>query len=350
MDSLTPLLMNFLEEKARPHVQSKVTEEIDETKVDLKQDLPGTIMENVQGEDSNPLVAQVVAAMGDKFLERVKKVTDVTVETASEGMDLLLTNGVMNIARGIIAKTSDEEGGDKGGFNFDFLKQGRDGMVKATMAASAPVIKQVRMMVGAIIVYPANTSYFDFAFSTVISAHFPAAIGGSIQEMIDEHGGSNGALGMAAGFMAKFMGGDGPGDATVAGGGTTKDIEDVGGHTGGIQRMLQNLLAPKILLMIQPYLQRFEAKMTTSLESELRTKVFSPDYIKQTVMEMLTGGDDDDGKGGSGGSGFGDLLGAFLHKNDRDEGGHSGGQGGSDDDPMKAIGNLASKFFSSREG
>ncbi|KAG0322102.1 hypothetical protein BGZ99_003523 [Dissophora globulifera] len=370
MESLTPLLVNFLEEHARPHVQTKVTEEIDETKVDLKQDLPGTIMENVQGEDSNPLVAQVVAAMGDKFLERVKRVTDVTVETASEGMDLLLTNGVMNIARGIIVKSSEEEGGDKGGFNFDFLKQGRDGMVKATMAASAPVIKQVSDNIGRKIRQVTHLGLKNpphqhsvggdgNSHDSVIAirdddeaivAHFPAAIGGSIQEMIDEHGGSNGALGMAAGFMAKFMGGDGPGEVTVAGGGTTKDVEDVGGHTGGIQRMLQNLLAPKILLMIQPYLQRFEAKMTTSLETELRSKVFSPDYIKQTVMEMLTGGDDDDGKGGSGGSGFGNLIGAFLHKNDRDEGGHSGGQGGSDDDPMKAIGNLASKFFSSREG
>jgi len=97
------------------------------------------------------------------------------------------------------------------------------------------------------------------------SAHFPAQIGSSIQEMIDQNGGANGMLGMAAGLMAKFMGGggdgsrDGPGERTVAAGGTEHDAEI--GHAGAIQQMIQKLLAPKILLLIQPYLQKFEAKM-----------------------------------------------------------------------------------------
>lgn len=62
------------------------------------------------------------------------------------------------------------------------------------------------------------------------------------------------------------MGGDdGPGEVTVQGGGTDKDIEETGGHKGKIQVMLQKILAPKVLLMIQPYLQRFEEKMVRLL-------------------------------------------------------------------------------------
>ncbi|KAG0366800.1 hypothetical protein BGZ54_004854 [Gamsiella multidivaricata] len=159
--------------------------------------------------------------------------------------------------------------------------------------------------------------------------------------MIDEHGGMGGALGLAAGLLTKFMGDDGPGEVAVEGGGSDRDVEAVGGHTGSIQRMLQKFLAPKILLMIQPYLQRFEAKMSTSLEGELRNKVFSVDYIKSKVMSMLTGGGDGEG----GGSGFSNILGAFLNKgHNGSEGGKSGGQG----DPMDMIGNLASQFFKNR--
>ncbi|KAI1319428.1 hypothetical protein EDD11_004005 [Mortierella claussenii] len=326
MEQLTPLLMSFLEEHARPHVQEKVTEELDETKVDLKRDMPDTIMEQIKGTEANPVVSQLVSAMGDKLIERIKYVTEVTIETASEGMDLLLTNGVMNIARGVLTKTTEEEGGS--GFNFDFLSTGKEGMIMATMAASAPVIKQVSDNMG-----------------RKISAHFPAAIGGSIQEMIDEHGGASGPLGLAAGLIAKFIGDDGPGEVTVADGGTTADIKEIGGHTGGIQRMLQKILAPKILLLIQPYLQKFEAKMTSSLEGELRGKVFSVDYIKTTVLSMLTGS----GEGGQ--SGLGGILGVFLggHGNKSDNGGEGKSHGGGNSDLLETFGGLASQFLKNRE-
>ncbi|KAF8925928.1 hypothetical protein EDD21DRAFT_393005 [Dissophora ornata] len=331
MDKLTPLIMKFLDEHARPHVQTKVTEEISETKVELKQDLPGTIMEHIQGPESHPMVAEIAASMGDKLLERVKRITEITVETASEGMDLLLTDGVMNIARGAISKATDEEGSG-GGFNFDFLKQGKEGMVSTTMIASAPVIKQVSDNMG-----------------RKISAHIPTAIGDSIQELIDEHGGSSGALGMAAGLMAKFLNKDGPSEVAVASSRDARDGTEAEGHTGSaIQQMLHKILGPKILILIQPYLEKFEAKMTRSLEGELRTKVFSPDYIKQTVMNMLTGAGGD-GEGG-GHSGLGGILGAFLQsKGGHSQNGEDGGQGGKEDDPMKAIGNLASQFFKNRE-
>ncbi|KAF9114921.1 hypothetical protein BGX27_009468 [Mortierella sp. AM989] len=344
MDALAPILMKFLEEHARPHVQEKVTEELDETKVDLKRDLPGTIFDQIQSADSNPVVAQVAESMGDKLIDRIKSVTAVTVETASEGMDILLTNGVMNIARGILMKQTEEEG--KGGFNMDFLNSGKEGMVQTAMAASAPVIKQVSGNIG-----------------NKISAHIPASIAGAIQEIIDEHGGASGALGLAAGLVAKFMGGDdddGPGEETVAGGGTERDIEKVGGHTGAIQRLLQKILAPKILLWIQPYMQKFEEKMTSSLEGELRGKVFSVEYIKSTAFAMLTGGMG--ALGGEGGGGIGGLIGSFFGGGDDDDDddnrkSSSGGGGGNkkddDDDgevnPMDLVGNLASQFLKSRE-
>jgi hypothetical protein len=143
MDQLTPLLINFLEEHARPHVKDKVTEELDETKVDLKKDLPHTIMEYIQGSESNAIVAQIVSAMGDDFINRIKYVTDATIETASEGMDLLLTNGVMNIAKKVLTRATSDEEESGGGFDLDFLKSGKEGMVTTTMAASTPVIKQV---------------------------------------------------------------------------------------------------------------------------------------------------------------------------------------------------------------
>jgi len=141
MDSLTPLLMNFLEEHARPHIQDKVSEELTETKGELKTEMPDMIKEHITGPESNPLVAQIVSSMGDDFMERVRQITEVTIETASEGMDLLLTNGVMNIAKGVLTKKNEEEG--SGGFNMDFLKSGKEGMIETTMAASTPVIKQV---------------------------------------------------------------------------------------------------------------------------------------------------------------------------------------------------------------
>ncbi|KAF9550837.1 hypothetical protein EC957_011384 [Mortierella hygrophila] len=332
MDALTPILLNFLEEHARPHVQEKVSEELDETKVDLKKDLPDTMMDFIKGEDGIPMIANIISNLGDDFMEKIRRVTDSTIETASEGMDLLLTNGVMNISKDVLTSNTDGKGAS--GFNFDFLKTGKEGMVMTTMAASAPVIKQVSDNMG-----------------RKISAHFPAQIGGTIQEMIDEHGGSDGLFGKAAGFLANFLisDKDGPGEHTVAGGGTDRDVEAAGGHTGKIQQMLQKFLAPKVLLMIQPYLQRFEAKMTRSLETELRGKVFNMEYIKSTALTAITGMG-----GAAGGIGgiLGSLLGGGKNRDDDDDNDGNGGNNGrrrDDDDPMKALTNLAGQFLKSRE-
>ncbi|KAF9961309.1 hypothetical protein BGZ72_004230 [Mortierella alpina] len=327
MEQLLPMLMNYMEEHCRPLVQEKVSEELDETKGDLKQDLPHTIMDYITGDEANPMVAKIVTAMGDDFLERIKSVTESTIEMASDGMDLLLTDGVMGIAKKVITKTTEEDDGSGGGFNMDFLQSGKEGMVTTTMAASAPMIKQASDNMG-----------------TKISAHFPAAVGGAVQEFIDEHGGDNGFLGTAAGFIGKFMGGDdGPGEVTVEGGGTDKDIEETGGHKGKIQVMLQRILAPKVMLMIQPYLQRFEEKMTRTLDSELRNKVFSIDYIKTKVLTMLTGGGGD----GEGGGTLGVMLGALMGGGKGKDGDDGDGDDGSD--PMALLGGLASKFLKGRE-
>ncbi|KAG0216519.1 hypothetical protein BGX28_000033 [Mortierella sp. GBA30] len=332
MDQLAPLLINYIEEHARPLVQDKVTEELDETKVDLKQDLPHTIMAYITGDEANPMVAQIIKSMGEDFIDRVKSVTESTIDVASEGMDLLLTDGVMGIAKKVITKaTADDENGG-GGFDLDFLKTGKEGMVTTTMAASAPVIKQASDNMG-----------------NKMSARIPAAIGGAIQEIIDEHGGDSGLLGKAAGLVGKWLGGSDGGhiEAVVEGGGSDRDIEETGGHKGKIQEMLQKILAPKVLLLVQPYLQRFETKMNRSLESELRNKVFSIDYIKSKALSMLTGG------GGNGeGNGFGNILGAILNKGshqnsqNNDE---SGGGGSGRGDAINLLGNLATQFLKNRE-
>ncbi|KAF9146524.1 hypothetical protein BGX30_014589 [Mortierella sp. GBA39] len=334
MDALTPILLNFLEEHARPHVQEKVSEELDETKVDLKKDLPDTLMDYIKGDDGIPMIANIISNLGDDFMEKIRRVTDSTIETASEGMDLLLTNGVMNISKDVL--TSNTDGNGSSGFNFDFLKTGKEGMVMTTMAASAPVIKQVSDNMG-----------------RKISAHFPAQIGGTIQEMIDEHGGSDGLFGKAAGFLANFLisDDDGPGEHTVAGGGTDRDVEAAGGHTGKVQQMLQKFLAPKVLLMIQPYLQRFEAKMTRSLETELRGKVFNMEYIKATALTAITGM----GALGGAAGGFGGILGSLLGGKNRgdDDDDNNGGRRNDNDnnggDTMSALTNLAGQFLKSRE-
>lgn len=146
MDALTPILLNFLEEHARPHVQEKVSEELDETKVDLKKDMPDTIMDYIKSDEGIPMIANLLANLGDDFMEKIRAVTDTTIETASEGMDLLLTNGVMNISKDVL--TSNTDGKGSSGFNFDFLKGGKEGMVMTTMAASAPIIKQVSSNMG----------------------------------------------------------------------------------------------------------------------------------------------------------------------------------------------------------
>ncbi|KAG0020570.1 hypothetical protein BGZ81_009285 [Podila clonocystis] len=318
MEQLTPLLFNYLEENARPHVQERVGEEIDDTKVNLKRDLPGTIMDYIKGvgehaEQSNPFIAQIANHLGDDFIETVRSITETTVEIASEGMDLLLTNGVMNVAKGVIGKTTDEESGNSSGFNFDFLQSGKEGMVSTTMVLSSPVIKQVSANI-----------------TKKIAAHIPAKVGGSVQEWIDQHGGSGSLLGKAAGFVAGFLNDDDDDEKTVAQGGTERDIQETGGHAGKIQMAIQKYLGPKVLSMILPYMQRFEEKMHGSLEGELRGKVFSVDYIKSKVLGMLTGG-------GDGASPFGALLGAFMGKAGSGGGGDDDDEGGSGGGGMKTL-------------
>ncbi|KAF9165014.1 hypothetical protein DFQ26_000736 [Actinomortierella ambigua] len=340
MDQLLPVLMNFLEEKARPHVQGKVTEEVDEAKVDMKDSLPDQALDFIKGvgeageESGNALIAMIVDRIGgDSLKERIKSVTNLTVDTAAEGMDILLTNGIMNVAKGVMTKTVAEDGEASGGFNFDFLKSGKEGMIDTTMVLSQPVIKQVSGNIG-----------------RKISSHLPAAIGGSIQEMIDSTGGSFSPIGMAAKLFMKVAGvGDDDDDeksGATTRGGDEDDAKKEGGHLGPIQRALQKLLAPKIMEFIGPYMENFESKMNTSLEGELRNKVFNIDYIKQTALSMLTGASE--GAGGLGG-----LLSAFMGASgggrkggDDDEEGGGGGAGGGD--ALNLIGNLAQNFLKNR--
>ncbi|KAF9438471.1 hypothetical protein BGZ76_007590 [Entomortierella beljakovae] len=338
MDKLVPLLMDVIEKHARPHVQEQVTEQLESTRGDLKQDLPTTITKYLSGDDgnggSNPLIAKIMSKLGPDFTRRLTSVTNTTVDTASEGMDILLTNGVINIAKKVLTKQVEGAEGDSrevGGFNFEAIKSGKEGMINNTMSASAPVIKQVSDNIG-----------------NKISSSFPAAIGGAIQEMIDENGGESGLMGMASGLMTKLMnhGSGQGGDVAVKGGGETSDIRATGGHTGSIQQLFQKLLAPKILLILQPYLQKFEAQMTGTLEKELRTKVFSSEYIKQTVMGLITGAG---GKGGSGSSALiGGVLGALGGKSSKE--GKEGKEGGSSAQAMEALGSLASSFLKKKGG
>ncbi|KAG0358366.1 hypothetical protein BG005_002441 [Podila minutissima] len=318
MDKLTPLLMNFIEQSARPPVQAKVSEQLNSTTTDLKSSLPTTVMNYLTGssEDGsgNAVLSQLVNSLGPSFTNALSSVTGSTIDTASDGMDTLLTNGILNIAKGVLTKSAGQEGEQGGGFNFDFLSQGKEGMVNATLAASAPVIKQVSDNMGA-----------------KISNHFPQEIGQALQQLVDQKGGSGGAMGMAAGLMSQFLGGGGGGERAQGGEG--------GG--GSIQQMLQNFLGPKILQLIQPYLQKFEAQMTASLENELRTKVFSPDFIKSTVMGMLSGGSGGEGGGGGGGGAIGGLMNAFMKNSGNGQGGGGGGQA----EALNALGNFASSFL-----
>lgn len=243
MDKLTPLLMNFIDQAARPPVQAKVTEQLDTTKSDLKSSLPSTVMNYLTGADgnggSNAMLSQLISSLGPNFSNKLSSVTNSTVDTASEGMDLLLTNGVLNIAKGVLTKSAGQEGQQGGGgFNFDFLSQGKEGMVATTLAASAPVIKQVSENMG-----------------KKLSTHFPQEIGQALQKMVDQNGGAGGAMGMAAGLMSQFLGGH-----SNNGGGGDRAQGD-GTEGGPIQQMLQSFLGPKILTLIQPYLQKFEAQM-----------------------------------------------------------------------------------------
>ncbi|KAG0029170.1 hypothetical protein BGZ81_004062 [Podila clonocystis] len=324
MDRLAPLLMNFIEQSARPPVQARVTEQLTSTKIDLKSSLPSTVMNYLtgassEGNSSNAMISQLVTSLGPSFTNTLSSVTSTAVDTASEGMDTLLTNGILNIAKGVLTSSASEED-QQGGFNFDFLSQGKEGMVTTTLAASAPVIKQVSENMG-----------------TKLSAHFPQAIGQALQQLVDKNGGSGGAMGMAAGLMSQFLGGGGNSGANGE--------RAQGGESGGaIQQMLQNFLGPKILQLIQPYLQQFEAQMTASLENELRTKVFSPDFIKSTVIGMLTGGSGGAGGGGGGGGAggaIGGLMNTFLKNGSNGQGGGGGGKA----EALNTLGNFASSFL-----
>ncbi|KAG0348279.1 hypothetical protein BG004_005507 [Podila humilis] len=363
MNQLTPLLFNYLEENARPHVQEKVDEEINETKVDLKRDLPDTILDYIRGvgegaQDANAFIVSIAQHLGDDFADEVRSLTQATVDVASEGMDLLLTNGVMTVAKGAISKCTEEEGAEgSGGLNFEFLQSGKESMIATTMALSAPYIKQVSENI-----------------SRKISDHIPTKVGGSVQAWIDEHGGSSGLLGKAAGFVAGFLNDDDDDEEEVKvvsrSMTSNKDIEERGGKTGKIQRAIQKYLGPKVLSMIAPYMKRFEEKMTSSLHGELTGKVFSIEYIKSKVISMVTGGagplggilgalmgggamaslaggsrgddDEDDEEGGGGGGGakaaiFGAIMGQVTgagkqrggdDDDEEDEDDEEGGSGG----------------------
>lgn len=256
MDKLAPLLMNFIDQAARPPVQAKVTEQLDSTKSDLKSSLPTTVMNYLTGADgnggSNALLSQLVSSLGPNFANKLSSVTNSTVDTASDGMDLLLTNGVLNIAKGVLTKSAGEEGQQGGGFNFDFLSQGKEGMVATTLAASAPVIKQVSENMG-----------------KKLSTHFPQEIGQALQKMVDQNGGAGGAMGMAAGLMSQFLGGHGNNNNN-SGSGDRAQGDGTGG--GPIQQMLQSFLGPKILTLIQPYLQKFEAQMVRRRQGKKTNK------------------------------------------------------------------------------
>lgn len=264
MDKLTPLLMNFIEQSARPPVQAKVSEQLNSTTTDLKSSLPTTVMNYLTGssEDGsgNAVLSQLVNSLGPSFTNALSSVTGSTIDTASDGMDTLLTNGILNIAKGVLTKSAGQEGEQGGGFNFDFLSQGKEGMVNATLAASAPVIKQVSDNMGA-----------------KISNHFPQEIGQALQQLVDQKGGSGGAMGMAAGLMSQFLGGGGGGERAQGGEG--------GG--GSIQQMLQNFLGPKILQLIQPYLQKFEAQMVRKKKWFSHKQIFFSLDVHQSGLTMF---------------------------------------------------------------
>ncbi|KAK3815361.1 MAG: hypothetical protein J3Q66DRAFT_344462 [Benniella sp.] len=344
---LSPLLMQFLEEHGTPVVQEKVTEEVDETKVELKQDLPGQVQQYADSDDAHPMVKQANSVMGDKFSEHVKSLTTHTVDVASEGMDTILTGGVMNIAKDIVAKVTE----GKSMAELEVMKHDKENMIKHTMAAAVPIIKQVAKNLG-----------------SKISEHLPASIGGRIQEWIDDHGGDHGVIGFAAGLMGKIMGGDDDddddGDTPEVRAQKKAALEKAGVRTGKMQRIVTSILGPKIADYIIPHIQKFEEKMHNSLEGELRNKLFSIDYIKSKALSMIAasggilgtlagalggkiaGGGDDDDDDKSGGGGGGDalqgVLGAFLNK---------GGDGDGDGDglDMKGVLGMASKFLNKED-
>lgn len=273
MDKIAPLFTSFLDQQARPQVQAKVTEQLNSTKGDLKHDLPTTILNYLSGKDgnegasSNPMVSQLVSTLGPNLLKSITSVTDSTVDTASEGMDTLLTNGIMNIAKSVLTQSATNANGgpaETGGINFDFLRSGKEGMVSTTMAASEPVIKQV-----------------SENMSAKLSSAIPGAIGNTLQSMMGQQaggsggpGGSGGALGMAAGLMSTLMhhgNGTAPTDSAATAGGAAAPnagaapdaggAAPVAGGNGPIQQLCQNMLGPKIALLLKPYLAKFETQM-----------------------------------------------------------------------------------------
>ncbi|KAF9146409.1 hypothetical protein BGX30_000755 [Mortierella sp. GBA39] len=327
MDKVTPLLMSFLDQKARPQIQGKVTEQLNTTKGDLKNDLPNTILNYLSGKDShdgaggNPMISQLVSALGPNLLKSVSSVTNSTVDTASEGMDTLLTNGIMNIAKSVLTqKATNADGGpaETGGINFDFLKSGKEGMINTTMSASEPVIKQV-----------------SENMSAKLSSAIPGAIGNALQSMMSQHAGAGGAMGMAAGLMSSFMNH----------GNTTNPVNPangaapVAGGNGPIQQLCQSMLGPKIATLLKPYLAKFETQMAQTLEKELREKVFSSEYIKSTVMGMLSGG----GQGGAGNV-LGGVMNAMMGSHGSAHNAN-GGQHSSQASALNALGSLASSFM-----
>jgi hypothetical protein len=253
MDKVAPLLMSFLDQQARPQVQAKVTEQLNSTKGDLKHDLPNTILNYLSGKDGhdgagdNPTLSQLVSTLGPNLLKSVTSVTNTTVDTASEGMDTLLTNGIMNIAKSVLTQGSTNANGgpaETGGINFDFLKSGKEGMVNTTMAASEPVIKQV-----------------SENMSAKLSSAIPGAIGNALQSMMGQQaGGSGGALGMAAGLMSTLMN-HGNGTTTADPAAAAGSTAPVAGGNRPIQQLCQSVLGPKIAMLLKPYLAKFETQM-----------------------------------------------------------------------------------------
>ncbi|KAF9344279.1 hypothetical protein BGX34_005814, partial [Mortierella sp. NVP85] len=65
MQNLSDVLNTFLEERGTPIVQEKVSEEVYETKVELKQDLPGQIQQYAASDDAHSVVKQASSVMGD---------------------------------------------------------------------------------------------------------------------------------------------------------------------------------------------------------------------------------------------------------------------------------------------
>ncbi|KAF8939762.1 hypothetical protein BGZ47_008047 [Haplosporangium gracile] len=334
MDKATPLFMSFLDQQARPQVQAKVTEQLSTTKGDLKNDLPSTILNYLSDKDAhndaggNSMISQLISTLGPSLLKSVSSVTNTTVDTTSEGMDTLLTNGIMNIAKSVLTQRATNANGgppETGGINFDFLKSGKEGMVNTTMAASEPVIKQV-----------------SENMSAKLSSAIPGAIGNALQSMMGQQaGGSGGAMGMAAGLMSFISHGNTTAPANPSG-----TAAPIAGGNESIQQLCQRMLRPNIATLLRPYLAKFETQMAQTLERELREKVFSSDYIKATVMGMLTGGS----QSGTGKGLLGGVVNAMM-------GGHGGtnnannannandGQQSSHGSALNALGNLANSFL-----